>query len=314
MVAAIALMVVPASSQAACYSSAPSSQGVADSAFDGDAGLAPELAGLAVSVGGACGVSFDPVIVNRPFDLIDGDGVGVYIDADANPATGSPTFNGADKVIITAGQAGPDLPPALGTWNGASFSFSAASILPRVGTAGGRATIDQLGMVASGSIGVRAVSLWQGIFDVYGDFAPEPLAAPFSVPVGFSTQAPAAAPVPVPAPVVAPVPVPVARTLPGAAKTCRVPSVRNMTAARARAKLRAAGCKYTIKTVTSRTREGRVVSVSKPAGAKTSATLVVKVSRGSRRARGRTAAAMDRTAIYAAVSERLVAAQEAGSR
>jgi hypothetical protein len=320
MAAALALMVVPASSQAACYSSTPGSQAIADSVLDGDSGLAPELAGVAVSVGSHCGVTVDPLIVNRPFDLIDGDGVGIYIDTDGNPATGSPTFDGADKVIITAGMTGPDLPPGLGTWNGASFTFSPGAILPHVGEAGAVTTVDQLGIAAPGNIGVRVVATWRGIFNIYGDFAPEPLAAPFTMPVAFSTQAPAV--VPAAAPVVAPAPAPAATPVvapapapgPAAKKACRVPSIKGMTAARARAKLKTAGCEYTLKAVTSKTREGRVVSVSKPSGSKTSATLVVKVSRGSHRARARAAAVVDRAAIYAATSERLIAAQEAASR
>ena len=203
MAAAVALMVVPATSQAACYSSTPSSQAIADSPVDGDAGLAPEMAGVGITVDGACGVSFDPVLTNRPSGLIDGDGVGIYVDTDGNPATGSPMFNGADRVIITAGLTGPDTPPGLGTWNGATFDFASAPLLPAVGQGGARAVLDQLGVAAPGTINVRVATIWAGIFDNYGDFASEVGAAPFSLPIAFSTQAPAA-PVPVAVPAAAP--------------------------------------------------------------------------------------------------------------
>ena len=317
MAAVVALMLVPAASQAACYSSTPSSQAIIDSPFDGEAGLAPEMAGVGITVGAACGVSFDPVITNRPFDLIDGDGVGIYVDTDGNPATGSPTFNGADRVILTAGLTGPDLPPALGVWNGVTFAFPPAPFVPRVGEAGGAASMDQLGIAAPGNIGVRAVAIWSGI-GTYGDFAPEPLLAPFTMPVSFSTQpppAPVAVPVATPAPAPAPVAAPQAGVL-GAKKSaaCRVPAVRGMTAAKARARLRAAGCRYTVRAVASKVREGRVVSTSKGAGSRTSSTIVVKVSRGRHAARVRAASVADPAALYARVNDRLTAAQEAAAR
>jgi hypothetical protein len=315
MAAVVALMLMPAASQAACYSSTPSDQAIIDSPVDGDAGLAPEMAGVGISVGAACGVSFDPVITNRPVDLIDGDGVGIYIDTDGNPATGSPTFNGADRVILTAGLTGPDLPPALGVWNGITFAFSAAPFLPPVGEAGGAASMDQLGIAAPGSIGVRAAAIWHGI-GTYADFAPEPFVAPFTMPVSFSTQPP-----PAPAPVAAAAPAPAPAAAPQSAvlatkKTgsCRVPAVRGMTAAKARARLRTAGCRYTLRAVASKVREGRVISTSKAAGSRTSSTIVVKVSRGHHAARVRAASVVDPVALYARVNNRLTAAQEAGAR
>jgi PASTA domain-containing protein len=317
MAAALALMIAPASSQAACYSSTPNTQVFADSPFDGDSGLAPELAGVGIAVDSGCGVVADPVVVNRPFGLFDGDGVGIYIDTDGNPATGSPIWNGADRVIITAGSNVADLPPGLGVWNGTTFSFAANPFLPKVGDAGARATIDQLGIAAPATVGVRVASIWSGIFNTYGDFAPEPLVPSFAVPVSFSNQAP---PVVTPAPAPAPAPVPVAAPVttpsvaPKPAKACRVPSVRGMPANRARAKLKAAGCRYTIKAVTSKTREGRVVSLSRQAGTKTTATIVVKVSRGAHRAHARAAGAVDPAAIYTATSARLTAAEQSGSR
>jgi PASTA domain-containing protein len=315
MAAAVALMAVPAASQAACSSSTPSSQAIADSPVDGQAGLAPEMAGVGITVDGACGVSFDPVLTNRPSGLIDGDGVGIYVDTDGNPATGSPTFNGADRVIITAGLTGPDTPPGLGTWNGATFDFTSAPLLPAVGQGGARAVLDQLGVAAPGTINVRVATIWLGVFDSYGDFAPEPGTAPFSLPLAFSTQAPAPTPA---VPVAAPSPAPTRTLVPVKAgattrKSCRVPNVKGMKTGRARARLKAAGCRYTVRPVTSKGREGRVVSTSKRAGVKTSAMVVVKVSRGRARTRARIAS-VDAGAVYAATSDRLIAARESGTR
>ena len=130
-----------------------------------------------------------PGATNRPSGLIDGDGVGIYIDTDGNPGTGSPTFTGADRVIITAGLTGPDTPPGLGTWNGTTFDFSNAALLPAVGQGGARALLDQLGVAAPGTVNVRVGTIWSGAVDSYGDFAPEVGAAPFALPLAFSTQA-----------------------------------------------------------------------------------------------------------------------------
>jgi len=87
-----------------------------------------------------------------------------------------------------------------------------------------------------------------------------------------------------------------------------------MTAAKARARLRAAGCRYTLRAVASKVREGRVVSTSRAAGSRTSATVVVKVSRGRHAARVRAASVVDPAALYARVNDRLTAAQEAATR
>jgi len=324
LAAAIALMALPAASQAACYSSTPSSQAIADSPFDGDTGLAPEMAGVGIAVDAACGIAVDPVITNRPLDLISGDGVGIYIDTDGNPATGSPIFDGADRAILTVGLTGPDLPPAIGTWDGTTFSFTAAPQLPRMGEGGARATLDQLGIAAPGNIGVRVLTTWTGTFNTYGDFAPEPLAAPFSMPVSFSTQAPppaAPAPAAVPAPTAAPVvpaaPTPTPTPTPvgaSAKKSCRVPAVKGLTATRAKKKLATAGCRVTLRVVSSKVREGRVVSTSPKAGSKTSKSIVVTVSRGrhAHRAAARSAR-VDAGALYAAANRRLAAAAVAAA-
>ena len=267
VLALLILAASPAAADAACTSSTPSSASYADSPADGDAGLAPELVSVVASTNATCRVAVQGVIAGAalPGDLIEGDAVGIYLDTDGNPATGSPLWEGADRVAIVVGQAGPDLGPGLGIWDGATFSFVGAPTLAALGAGGFAATPDQLGMTAPAALGIRVGAIWEGVFDIYGDFAPEALDPSFRFPVAFSTA------VPSPPTTTPPITTPAG---------CTVPNVKRLRTTKARRRVRAAGCRYRVVRVRSRVRAGRVVSTRPKAGRHTTSKVVIRVSRG----------------------------------
>jgi hypothetical protein len=267
------LAALPAAADAACTSSTPSSASYADSLGDGDAGLAPEIVSVVASTNAACGVAVQGVIAGAaaPGDLIEGDAVGIYLDTDGNPATGSPLWEGADRVAIVVGEAGPDLGPGLGVWDGADFSFVGTPTLAPIGAGGFAATLDQLGMAAPAALGIRVGAIWEGVYDIYGDFAPEVFDPSFRFPVAFSTVAPSP-------------PAPPTTTPPISSPTgCTVPNVKRLRAAKARRRMRAAGCRFRVVRVRSRVRAGRVLSTRPKAGRHTKKRVVIRVSRGRAR-------------------------------
>jgi hypothetical protein len=274
LTALVVLAVLPATADAACTSSTPSTASFADSPADGDAGLAPEIVAVGAATNAACGVGVQAVLADAtsPGDLIEGDAVGIYLDTDGNPATGSPLWEGADRVAIIVGQAGPDLGPGLGVWDGADFSFVGAPTLAPVGAGGFAATVDQLGMAAPASVGIRVGAIWEGVYDIYGDFAPEVFDPSFRFPLAFSTVAPSPPPPPTATP---------PRTTRAA---CTVPRVKRLRAAKARRRMRAAGCRSRVVRVRSRIHAGRVVSTRPKAGRRTTKRVVIRVSRGRARA------------------------------
>jgi hypothetical protein len=134
------------------------------------------------------------------------------------------------------------------------------------------ATVDQLGMPAPAAVGIRVGAIWEGVYDIYGDFAPEVLDPSFRFPVAFSTVAPSRPPPPTTMP-------------PSATRTgCTVPRVKRLRAAKARRHMRAAGCRYRVRRVRSGIRAGRVVSTRPRAGRRTTKRVVIRVSRGRARA------------------------------
>lgn len=298
--AVLAAVLIPAAAaNASCTSSTPASQTFTDSPYDGEAGLAPEIASVTIATDSHCGVGVGNALVGQsdPDSLIEGDAVGTYLDTDGNAATGSSLWDGADVVVLAVGHNGADLPPRVGRWNGSTFDFAVGPNLPRVGSAGFVSTIDQLGIANPATLGVRTYSIWSGTYDIYGDGAPDPAYLPFPFAVSFSTAAPAPAPpVPAPAPVVPAVPAPKPQSA-----ACSVPSVSGRNAGAARRKLRAAGCRYRIVRVRSNRKAGRVVSTSPRAYRQTSSTVVVRVSRG----RGKAHASIASANAYAAAEHAL---------
>jgi hypothetical protein len=266
----------PGTARAACASSTPAAQSFADDPFDGELGLAPEITSVDVSLGAACDLVVLPRLGDRSetAGLIIDEAVSTYIDVDGNPATGSPLWGGADRVVQVIGRNGADLPPALGSWTGTEFSFAAAATLPVVGAGGFAATVDQLGAAGPATLGLRVTSSWVGLRDTYDDFAPAPGSPSFAFAVSFTTAAaPPAAAIAPPAPAVS-----TAESRP----RCTVPKVRRLPAPGARRKLDRAGCRSRVVRVGSRLRSGLVVSTRPAAGAVTGRVVVVRVA-----ARGR---------------------------
>jgi hypothetical protein len=127
-------------------------------------------------------------------------------------------------------------------------------------------------MLGPATVGIRVGAIWEGVYDIYGDFAPEVLDPSFRFPVAFSTVAPSPPPPP-------------SATPPTATRAvCTVPHVKRLRAARARRRMLAADCRYRVVRVRSRMRVGRVVSTRPKAGRRTTKRVVIRVSRGRARA------------------------------
>ncbi|MFL5886238.1 MAG: PASTA domain-containing protein [Thermoleophilaceae bacterium] len=247
----------------------------------------------------------DPTILGAgPDDLLPDESVGIYMDTDGNPATGSPIWDGADKAVITIGELGFDDPPGLGTWNGSSFDFTGGSNLTGIDAAGFSSNIDQLGIAGPTTMGIHTISLYEGIFDNYSDFAPEVGASPFAFPVSFSTAAP---PPPPPAPVQTFAPTITPQQSGGKPSGfCAVPRLRGKKVKQAMAALKKAHCRYKVVKVRKKKKAGRVVSSSPSAGVLTKGIVKVKLAT---KARAHSAAA--RVALYASIEHRMSSAEAA---
>lgn len=133
--------------------------------------------------------------------LVTGDFVATYVNTDGNPATGSPTFGGADVAVGILGQIGTDTVGAS-VWNGSSFQ--SASFPSLISFPSG--TTDEVWSISAAEMGIAPGtpttlhfgSIYSGVYDDYFDFAPEPGAAPLAFTAGSLSAPP-------PAPVVAPV-------------------------------------------------------------------------------------------------------------
>ena len=300
---------------ATCYSSTAANQAFTDATNDAGAGLAPEILGAVALTDSACSIGIGPAIANtEENELIAGESVLVYLNTDGSSATGTPTFGGADKVVITLGQTGADLLPVLGTWTGSSFNFAGAPSLTPVDAAGFVSTLDQLGIATPGTLGIKVASLYEGIYNNYADFAPEPGAPLFQFPVAFSTTAPPVTP-PTTPPVTPPTTPPVTTPTPTAPSSvvpdavpegCTVPKLKGRSVLKAVAALVKAGCKYKIVKVRSKKKAGTIVSVNYAAKTVTSKRVVVKVSRGPGVKKASNAAA----ATYAAIERHVRDAAE----
>lgn len=140
--------------------------------------------------------------------LIEGDGVTTFVNTDGSAATGSPTFDGADVAVSIIGRTGTDAvgasrwngvdwqPVSLGTLTG--FPSGATDVVWSVAAA-------ELGVVPGTATTLHFGSIYQGYYEDYFDFAPEPGQAPFAFTAG-AVAPPPAPPAPAPAPAAAPVP------------------------------------------------------------------------------------------------------------
>lgn len=291
---AAAMLAGTATANAACTSSTPSATAYADP-IDGELGLAPEITTVRVGVDTTCHYVVDPGV---PYPLVDGDGVFVYVDVDGNPATGSAVMRGADIAIATVGVGTSVSPPMRGVWNGSTFAFSdPAPVGTSVGNGGFSASVDALPIAPGAVTNVMLGSLWVGDFDAYFDFAPD--TGVITLPVGYSTVAP-------------PAPAPVAQKVTYTAQApaparCTVPNVKGMTVDRARSRIRSGGCSVASaprSAYSATVRRGRVIGTSVAAGADTSRTVRLIVSKGKRPRRAHKA---DATSVLATANA-LVAA------
>jgi hypothetical protein len=255
---------LPGPALAACSSSTPAALSFTDNASDGELGLAPEITFVGVTLGTTCNLVVLLTLGDRSATagLIADETVATYIDNDDNPATGSPQWGGADKVVLVIGRRGRDLPPAVGTWTGAAFSFAAGITLAPFGTGGFTAALDQLGAAAS-SLRLRVASTWTGLRGTYGDLAPARRLPPLALPVAFATDGAPPAQRPAVSPGFAP---------------CLVPKVRRLPVSEARRRLARAGCRSRVVRVRSRLRPGRVSSTLPAAGTWTIRAVVLNVA------------------------------------
>ena len=259
--------------EAACYGSTPAGVTFIDNPLDAD--LAPEITTIQGALDGACTYSVAPGIDA----LIPGDAAFVYIDRDNNVATGSATFPGADVVVGTLGQYGFDTAPLLGTWNGFEFTFADPTPLGAPRGDGGFATsVDRLGIGSGVTTNFIVGSIYQGTYADYVDFAPDPGLGQMSLPVANSATPPAPAPVSS-----SPPPVQKNSTVPA----CVVPNVRGRRIGSAKNRLFNADCDFasSVRREYSRSvRKGRVIRTTPAAGARTTKTVRLVVSKGRRRA------------------------------
>jgi hypothetical protein len=279
--------VAPSAAQAACTSATPATTSIPDPVGDGvdptnpfSSDLAPDAASVNLALAPNCTLSAADTFVNEDTGgLIEGDAVFFYLDTDANAGTGDAIFGGADEVVGTLGETGPDSPPLLGHWNGSSMDFTGAPVLAPAGVGGFAATPDQLGLPSGAVVGVISGSSWDpGDGNLYVDFAPDSLASVDAahLPVNYSS-----------------VPLPAVGggggNLPKSRKNiCRVPSLKGNTRSRAVRRLRHARCKVgsTHRRFSNSVKPGHVIKTSPGSGQGTNRSVNLYVSKGRRHSRG----------------------------
>jgi hypothetical protein len=263
-------LAVSTPAHATCYSSTPTSATFTDAAAD--APVAPDILQVDAALDGGCGFAINPTVNNAPYaGLVSGDAVFTYVNADGNALTGDTLFGGADRVVGVLGPSGSG-PPVLGIWNGVDFTFTQA--LAAVGVAGFSTTLNQLGVPAPTTLGVKVGTIYTDGVATDIDVAPDGPGTAYGFPVSFSTTAPL--PPPPPPPPVIPAALPPA---PAAVqvKKCTVPNVKGQTVSKARDRLKKAGCKYKIKGA------GKVTSLTPAAGTRTSGTVQLKAKKKRKR-------------------------------
>jgi hypothetical protein len=259
---------VPGRAVAACTASTPATQRLADNASDGQLGLAPEITFVDAMLGSACDLVVLTSLGDRSATVgpISYETLATYIDTDGNPATGSPQWNGADKVVVVFGERRAS--PALGTWTGAAFSFAAGITLPVVGASGFAANLDQLGVSGPTTLGLRVASNWTGLRDTYDDLAPKRGGPSLAFLVTFTTDGAPPAPA-----------IPASRGGGPGLTICMVPKVRRLPLPEARRRLARAGCRLRVVSVSSSLQPRRVSHTLPAAGTWTIQPVVVAVAR-----------------------------------
>ncbi len=238
-----------------------------------------------VTSSGGCNYAVNPGVDA----LIGDDAVFVYIDRDGDPATGDALDHGADIVVGTLGEIGPESPPLLGVWNGAQFTFTdPAPVGGAVGVGGFSATLDRLGIPAGVTTGITVATIYEGLYSNYIDVAPD-LGAASAIPlaVAYSTTPPPPPPAPAPQPIAAPAPAPAAA--PVADQGCVVPSVKRRTRDAAELRLFDADCAIASSAlrVYSSVPKGRVIRTIPASGVRTTRSVRLVLSKGPRRRHAR---------------------------
>jgi PASTA domain len=269
--ALIAWQFSPSAFAAQCASSTPTSVTYPDAANDtrnadgtpSATNWAPDFTAVHVMVDSGCAMTLS-YNLNRPSGedwLFGRESVGVFVDTDGNAGTGEAGF---DRALITIGDSYGAEHSQLASWNGTDWVTQDIPAIPGSGGAQ-RLTFDALGISASTTVNVRAISNYShpsGPDRDGFDFAPEQGAV--GVPVAFT--GPVAPPPPPPPPA-----------------KCKVPKVRGFKLAKAKKTLSAAGCRAKVVQARSRNvRRGRVIKTSPRAGRTTSGEVKVTVSRGRR--------------------------------
>jgi hypothetical protein len=99
-----------------------------------DPGTADAVSSVVVSSDSSGTIS---IAVNLAAPLTSTDRIGVYVDSDANPATGDPQTAGADYVLFADAS---DQSIALGAWNGSTWTNAASSSTLRAFRSGSQLT------------------------------------------------------------------------------------------------------------------------------------------------------------------------------
>jgi hypothetical protein len=267
--------------QAACTSSTPATTTFADGRTD--AGRAPELTDVTVSLDAACRFSMSPGIETFTEEAV----LLTFIDRDGNATTGSADFGGADVLVATLGEAGTA--PVLGIWDGADFVFIdeiAGATTPSPG--GFSAGVDHLAIEPGATVGVRVVSMRYDDEDedLTLDWAPEPdAAAGILLPALYegtaivpSVPPPALDPEPTAPTVTPPAPRPTVAS-------CTVPKVKGRSRAAANERLARTGCRTTatvVRRYSPSVRKGRVIGTTPRTGTRTGKRVKLIVSKGPR--------------------------------
>lgn len=266
-IVAAVVLAAPATAGAACYSSTPTTNALADSAADGELGISPELTAMRVTVDGTCNVTFGYDVLGQT-NPIPNEFYGWFINTDNNSATGSQSgFNGADYAVglSASGSAG------LLRWNGSEF----ASVKPitRTGAFAVTTTIDDLFAASGTPITTAGGASWTGTYDTYHDWIPEPGAAWLPVTPFFTGSS-------------------TANESGSDDSGCKVPGVRGLSLSSAKRKIRNAGCGVgSVRKRTSRRYAGRVMGTSPSKGTHLAAGAKVSIYVGKKPRKGHSASA-----------------------
>lgn len=305
----------PSPATAACTSSTANSQSFPDATGEADE-LAPDISGVIMVTTDQCFTGGTLSLADGRDSMIEGEAAALYLDIDGNSNTGSQTFVGADRVVITLGHSGEDGLPGVGVWNASTgeFDFNGQSAHPvDVGVGGWSWGIDQIGF-QSVTVGVYGGAIYSGSYDSYADFSPEAGAPAHSHAVTYSTEPPAQAQ-PQPQPTQSPQPQPQPTQVPSTGSpepfVCKPGALRGLKVATARSKALSRGCDVKVRYKKARKRKaGRVLSVRVQGGM-----VILTVAKKPRRARrARAASAGNSTALSPLTPAEVVAIMEKVAR